>query len=159
MKRLKAFTLIEMIVALIITIIIVLLTMRFLVNFGGIYSKTLRGEDNSLHLVFLYSTLKRDFYEADSIKGDNNTIVTYTQRRQMVYEFRGNGLFYGDSAHLFSDSLLFDLVDFSATYRNENFVERVAFSFKMNGAPHQVFLSKEYRGKSQYLVNRSNYGD
>lgn len=159
MRKLSAFTLIEMIVTLLITIIIVFLSMQLFSSFGTIYNRSLSRDAKSLQLLLVYSMLKDNMHNADSVKGNDNVIIAFAKERVVFYEFRANGIFVADSNHVVLDSLVVELVEYNPVYIAGNNIERLEFSFNMNGIPHNVILSREYEGKRKYNINRYWYGD
>jgi hypothetical protein len=141
LSKIKAFTLLEIIVALILSFFIVgILYLSYNMmgrQFRSEYQKQLSS------LVLLKSGLEMDFFYADTIVVEQQQILVYINEKKSSYQFYDDAVL--KEVNLISDTLIKGecLVEFE-TIEKRNWVNRLKLKIKVEDNEIQMSFNKRY---------------
>lgn len=140
-KRLKGFTIIELLTVMAISSIVMLIGVTLFTNVETIFSEHIKTQQEDYDLNNLYVDLQRQFFISDSIKlSSEDGIHVFNNER--INDIR----FYSDELVLNGKSIqLFNLESkFKSLYSSSEFIHQLNLDFEFDGMPFQWQFKKEY---------------
>lgn len=89
-KSIKAFTIIEIIVALIISALVISLAYILLMNSEIYFDKLKEQSSHSIRYIDFYSTLKNDIHQCNSVSTEQNEIILSFDQHKITYRIEDN---------------------------------------------------------------------
>lgn len=143
MKKLKGFTMIELIVSLIISGILISICLRVYTNFNQYINRTLTNQDNENKIVWFALRLKEDIFKADYISGDSETLNIYINGRKNTYNFLSNYVLINRNDTQ-TDSIGIIIKDIKVDYYKKGFINYIEFDYENGGNFYTFSSNKKY---------------
>lgn len=152
-KKIKAFTLIELLTALVISSIITAVTMYFL-NFIQEGERDFKNSTSySYKIKFLHEKINDLFFLSDSIKQNGTELEIYTNSRVDKINFNNDELVFYDSMH---EAITWDLSDFEVgKSHTSNNVKSLHLQFIFEELPFEWYFYKNYGAINSVTINVS----
>ncbi|MBN2788269.1 MAG: hypothetical protein JXQ69_08110 [Paludibacteraceae bacterium] len=136
----KAFTIIEIIIVLIITSVVVSASMFLYTNMHKIQDSCLNQGQTEASFVLLCDVLRKDCKEAKSLSYVNNDLVCIKEKEQVAYTFESNQIIRKAAI---VDSFQFACSLPEITYaKDQSYIQSIFLTFLLNNDSIPVYIYK-----------------
>jgi len=91
MKKIKAFTIIEVLITMVLSGIVVSAAIYVFLTFNSLLSKTGKKNMQNLEIISLHHIMKMDFIKADEIREEYSSIfISFNESEKVYYDFEEN---------------------------------------------------------------------
>lgn len=148
MKKIKAYTLMELIVVMIITLVVVSITYKAFDIVLGQYGRVKSHNERIHELLVLETLLTKDFNDSDHVLRVPGGIVCSYEERNIRYDFDEQWIVrtqqtMRDTFHLATGNVEFQLLN-SVADKPGAYVERLNFDAENSGVPLSFRYVKQY---------------
>ncbi len=152
MKKVSAFTIIEIIVAMLISGIVISASYTIYFNFKVLFIETqLEFEENS-RILLLQSLLKRDFREADFIKSRNDElIINFADKEKIYYEIEEDFIVRNNQEIVDTFFIIIDDYYIGKLKNNLLYVDEIILYIELEELEFPIHITKKYT--NDYIFN------
>ena len=88
MKKIKAFTIIEILITMVLSSIVIGAAIYVFLTFNTLLTKTSKRNMQNLEIISLHHILKKDFIEADEIREEySSLLIQFNDDKKVYYDF------------------------------------------------------------------------
>jgi prepilin-type N-terminal cleavage/methylation domain-containing protein len=144
MKKIRSFTLIEMLVSVTISGIIITIVSIIYLNYQDYFIRFKDINDNSIRMLEFYNVCSRDFSESETVKSDKGMITFCTDTHRTSYFINDDNIIrhqqsgYDTFRIPASDLKVFSLAEIP------DLIYKVSFMTILNGDELEMVFRKEY---------------
>jgi len=143
-RRIKAFTIIEMLITMMISAVVVSITFFAYENISYNYNKYQANRDMLFDLELIYSNLYSHFQDSKTIKIKENTLI-FEREANIEYQFGGSFII---NSILPNDTLFINIEEVSTSYnsqfKNEGIIDELNIKVLMHKDTISLNFYKEY---------------
>lgn len=149
-NRIKAFTIPELLVAMLVSAIILLAVLYGFQLVSGLLITTQKRSDRSINSTILYKTLKREIAAADSIIYRKDTIFFYQDTTKVAYIADSSRLIRLQYSRRDTLGAKVSIVTIEMHPYVASFVTKIILSNEVNGRVQMLNFQKEYSSYSLF---------
>lgn len=154
MNKLKAYTITELVISMVVTGIIISIAGTILFMFNKQHS-TFQSSNKELHQInLLHTLLNKDFEQSESVKWSNNTLSLESIEVRTEYSFEDNYVTRLEKSVI--DTFHVPTTEINFEKNSElDLITLFEFDFQLNNQKSSILLRKEYT--PDVLLNHSLY--
>jgi len=149
MKKIEAYTLVEILVALTITSIIIVMAMSVYFQLSNTNIRILRDYDKNTDLLKLKSILSTDFERYETVEYSIYELNFKNQDSECIYEFTDFGILRRYQEKIDTFKLKYSDLEYEKQYGNTGMVTELSFSVQFHKEDLPYVFYKEYLNESK----------
>lgn len=151
--HLKGFTLIEIIIAMILSGILLAMAVKLILTMQITESLEYKKSEQDKNLLSVYSILRENFINSEDIttRGDDDLIFGFRSKGPAIISFKPSMIIFSDG--LLNDSISVDWqqLKISMVDSTKSLVKKLSFNVHLNNLDYPFIMIKDYPGQS--LIN------
>lgn len=155
MKKVKAFSMIEMLITLIIGSIVIFICIGVFFNFNRYFERSIKGQGAASHFLWITSRLRNDFKTADSIVGGSEKLTFFSPIHKTEYLFNTNKIVLIRDSSKLCDSIHVQIKGVKIEYLSQNLVQSLNILATFNKISYNIYLYKDYPNKVKYKIAKT----
>ena len=154
MNKLKAFTVLEIIIVLLISGIVIALSLNIYLNMEKLFYRILSDGNKYNEIMFFHNRLKNDFDKAKYVKIEIDELIIYKEDWDIIKYNLGSD-YLTVSANNITDTLKLKIKNYNFEYLNEEsrLISDFSLELKYNNNNFPFYFTKKYSNKVLFEYN------